>query len=141
MKLYHGKLILPALGLFVVAATLPFWRGAAARGADFRSPPNPEGLRCIEPKADIRAGHMRLLVHWRDEAVREDNRVYTASDGRQWEKSLVKTCLGCHGPTDAHGKSTTAATACDECHAYVNVKPDCWNCHCATAPLAREGRR
>ena len=129
MKLYNGRFILPALGAFLVVATLPVWRGAAARSAGFPSPPNPEGQRCIEPKSVMRAGHMRLLTRWRDEVVREGRRVYTASDGRQWEKSLVKTCLECHGSVDANGRSTTAATACDECHTYVSVKPDCWNCH------------
>jgi hypothetical protein len=129
MKLYHGRFILPALGAFIALATLPVWRGAAARSAGFQSPPNPDGQQCIEPKAAMRAGHMRLLMRWRDEAVREDHRVYTASDGRLWEKSLVKTCLGCHRPADANRKSTTAATACDECHSYVNVRLDCWNCH------------
>ncbi|MGD0260322.1 MAG: sulfate reduction electron transfer complex DsrMKJOP subunit DsrJ [Verrucomicrobiota bacterium] len=129
MKLYHSRYILPALASFLVMATLPVWRGAAARGPGFQSPPNPQGQRCIEPKGVMRAGHMRLLMRWRDEAVREDRRLYIASDGRAWEKSLVKTCLACHRPAGAQGKSTTAATACNECHEYVNVRPDCWNCH------------
>jgi hypothetical protein len=149
MKLYHARYILPALAAFLALATLPVWRSAAARGASFQSPSNPQGQRCIEPKSVMRASHMRLLMRWRDDVVREDRRVYIASDGRQWEKSLVKTCLACHGHVDANGKSTTAATACDECHTYVNVKPNCWNCHLdsaaagvktaaenATAPLA-----
>jgi hypothetical protein len=72
---------------------------------------------------------MRLLMRWRDEVVREDRRLYIASDGRAWEKSLVKTCLACHGHADANGKSTTAATACNECHEYVKARLDCWNCH------------
>ena len=129
MKLYHSRYILPVLAAFLALATLPVWRSVAARGSNFQSPPNPQRQRCIEPKSVMRAGHMRLLMRWRDEAVREDRRVYIASDGRQWEKSLVKTCLGCHGQADANGKSTTAATACNECHAYVNVRPNCWDCH------------
>lgn len=133
MRLYHSRYILPALAGFLVMATLPVWRGAAARESGFQSPPNPHGERCIEPKPVMRAGHMRLLMRWRDEVVREDRRLYIASDGRPWEKSLVKTCLACHGPADARGKSTTAATACNECHAYVNVKLDCWNCHADSA--------
>jgi hypothetical protein len=128
MKLYHGRYILPALGAFLVIVTLPAWRGVAARGAGFQRPPNPHGERCLEPISFIRAQHMRLLVRWRDEVVREGRRVYVASDGRTWEKSL-KTCLACHGQTDAQGKSTTAAAACNDCHHYVNAKPDCWNCH------------
>ena len=102
MKLYHGQYILPALGLFLVAATLPVWRGAASRGPGFHSPPNPKGERCIEPKDIMRAEHMRMLLRWRDGAVREGNRVYLATDGRHWEKSL-KTCVACHGHADARG--------------------------------------
>ena len=139
MKLYHGRYILSALGVFLVIVTLPVWRGAAARLSGFQSPPNPQGQRCIEPKNVMRAEHMRLLVRWRDEVIRENRRLYIASDGRQWEKSLVKTCLGCHGPADANGKSTTAAAVCDECHAYVNVKPDCWNCHLNSATAGVTG--
>ncbi len=134
MKLYHGRYILPALAVFLAVVTMPVWRGAVARGSGFQSPPNPEGQRCIEPKGVMRAGHMRLLVRWRDEVVRNDQRSYIASDGQVWEKSLVKTCLKCHGPVDGSGRSTSAATACDECHNYVNAKLDCWNCHLKPAP-------
>jgi hypothetical protein len=136
MKLYHGRYILPALAAFLILATLPVWRGATARGSAFQSPPNPQGQKCIEPKSVMRAGHMNLLARWRDEVVRENRRTYIAGDGRAWEKSLVKTCLSCHGPADANGKSTTPATACNECHNYVNVKLDCWNCHLEPATLA-----
>ena len=129
MKLHHGAYILPALAVFLVAATLPVWRGAVIRGPGFQSPPNPQGQQCIEPKSVMRTEPMRLLRRWRDEVVREERRRYIARYGRAWEKSLVKTCLGCHGPADVMGKSTTAAVVCGECHAYVNVKLDCWNCH------------
>jgi hypothetical protein len=133
MKFYNGRYILPALGAFLVAVTFPVWHGMAARDAGFKSPPNPKGERCIEPKGFMRAQHMRLLGRWRDEVVREDSRVYIAKDGHAWEKSL-KTCVACHGHTDAQGKSTTAAAACNECHSYVNAKLDCWNCHHDSAP-------
>jgi len=135
MKLYQGRYILPGLAAFLVVATLPVWRGLAVRGGGFQSPPNPHGERCIEPKSVMRTQHNRLLIQWRDEVVREDRRVYIASDGRTWEKSL-KTCVACHGHADAQGKSTTAAAACNECHSYVNAKLDCWNCHSDSAPPA-----
>ena len=128
MKLYNARYILPALGVFLVAVTFPVWRGAVACSAGFQSPPNPKGERCIEPKRFMRAQHMHLLEHWRDEVVRENLHVYTASNGRRWDKSL-RTCVACHGQMDAQGKSTTAAAACTQCHNYVNAKLDCWNCH------------
>jgi hypothetical protein len=125
MKLYHGQYILPALVAFAAVVTLPVWRGLAIRSQNFQSPPNPRGERCIETKSFMRAEHMRLLARWRDEAVRENRRVYVASDGRQWRKDL-NTCVACHGHA--------AAAACNDCHRYVNVKLDCWNCHRDSAP-------
>ena len=133
MKVYHGRYIVPALAAFLVVATLPLWRGLAGGKPEFQSPPNPKGERCIESKAFMRADHMRLLLRWRDEVVRQDERVYVATDGRHWEKSL-KTCVACHGHADAQGHSTTAAAACSECHGYVNARLDCWNCHHESAP-------
>lgn len=137
MKLYHGQYILPGLALFLVVATLPIWLGAGGGNPGFRSPPNPGGERCIEPKDFMRVEHMRILVRWRDDVVREGNRDYVATDGRHWEKGL-KTCVACHGHADARGKSTTAAAACSECHGYVDAKLDCWNCHHESAASARE---
>ncbi len=128
MNLYHGQYILPGFALFLVVATLPIWLGAGGHRSDFHSPPNRGGERCIEPKDFMRVEHMRILVRWRDDVVREGNRVYVATDGRHWEKGL-NTCVACHGHADARGKSTTAAAACSECHGYVDAELDCWNCH------------
>ena len=135
MKLYHAKYILPALGVFLVGVTVPIWHGLAERGPGFQEPPNPKGERCIESKTFMCEQHMRLLLRWRDEVVRDNDRIYTATDGRKWQKSL-KTCMGCHGHTDAQGKPTTAAVACNQCHGYVNAKLDCWNCHYDSATPA-----
>ena len=69
MKLYHARYILPALGVFLLVVTFPVWRGMASRDAGFKSPPNPKGERCIEPKSFMRAEHMRMLGRWRDEGA------------------------------------------------------------------------
>ena len=63
---------------------------------------------------------MRLLDRWRDDAVRRAERIATTWDGRRYEKSLTRTCLGCHTDREAF---------CDRCHAYVAVSPYCWDCH------------
>ena len=57
---------------------------------------------------------------WRDDVVRSGERVFVASDGRRFEKSLDPTCLGCHENKAAH---------CDRCHGYLDVSPYCWDCH------------
>lgn len=69
----------------------------------------------------MRESHMILLDEWRDEVVRNGDRLYTAEDGRQFMKSLSNTCMKCH---------YNKVEFCDKCHDYMAVgQPDCWNCH------------
>ena len=66
-------LILGALAVFVAAATYP-----ASRALATGTRPVPPALArssvreaCVLPAAEMRASHMRLLVEWRDLAVRK----------------------------------------------------------------------
>lgn len=76
--------------------------------------------QCIEPKQVMRAEHMQILNNWRDSVVRSGNRIYTASDGKQYSMSLQNTCLNCH---------SNKKEFCDKCHNYMAVKPYCFDCH------------
>lgn len=97
---------------------------------------------CVEPKEYMRENHMKLLLEWRDSAVRDGKTVYINSQGQAYEISLQGTCLNCHNnipisEVDAVNdkKGTTAATNtegnqfCFSCHTYSSVEPNCWNCH------------
>ena len=126
MKLYNRGMIIAGIVAFLIVATFPFWygRGKAVPPPDLKlDTPAIERLkekRCVEPAAYMRANHMKLLVVWRDGAVREGNRSYTATDGRAFQVSLTGTCLGCHSNKDKF---------CDRCHDYSGAKPACWSCH------------
>ena len=63
---------------------------------------------------------MQLLATWRDSVVRDGDRFHIMPDGSIVEKSLTKTCLGCH---------VSKEKFCEECHTYASVKPYCWECH------------
>ena len=63
---------------------------------------------------------MLLLNNWRDSVVRDGERFHIMPDGSRVEKSLTKTCLGCH---------VSKKQFCEECHTYASVKPYCWGCH------------
>ena len=76
--------------------------------------------RCVEDTAFMRTNHMKFLNAWRDEAVREGVRLYKATDGRTFEKSLTGTCIQCHSNNEQF---------CDRCHNYVGAKPTCFSCH------------
>ena len=118
--------IILGLAIFVIGITFPFWYGKG------RSTPPPllsldtpaiaqlQEKRCVEDTAFMRANHMKLLDAWRDESVGEGHRLYTAKNGRTFEKSLTGTCLQCHSNKEQF---------CDRCHNYVGAKPSCFNCH------------
>ena len=126
MKQYKWGLILLGLGIFLLGATFPFWYGA------IQSAPAPvlsldthviqsmQDKKCVEDTAVMRTDHMKMLKGWRDEAVREGKRQYTAKDGRKFEKSLTHSCLRCHSNKEQF---------CDRCHDYVGAKPTCYSCH------------
>ncbi len=126
MKLYNKGVVIAGIVVFLIAATFPLWygRGKAVSPPDLKlDTPAIERLkekRCVEPAAYMRANHMKLLVAWREDVVREGKRSYTATDGRVYPISLTGTCLGCHSNKDKF---------CDRCHDYSGAKPACWSCH------------
>lgn len=122
-------LIISGLLLFLALFTFPVWRGIAAqssaRGPEVKKAGGEKS--CVAPRDYMRAAHMELLMEWRDAKVREEQRRYTAYDGKVYAISLTKTCL-----TQCHG---SRKEFCDRCHSYAGVPaPNCWGCH--TSPPA-----
>ena len=120
--MYDAGKIVAGLAVFLVLVTVPVWMAALAgetpRAPELRLPAGES--QCVEPAAVMRATHMELLNTWRDRTVRSDDRFITLADGRRMERSLSRTCLGCHETKDAF---------CDRCHDYLAVSPYCWDCH------------
>ncbi len=126
MKLYNGGKIVAGVVVFIILITFPFWYSKG------KTSPQPtlsldtptiaqlQEKRCVEDTAFMRENHMKFLGTWRDEAVRDGNRLYTARDGRVFEKSLSGTCLKCHSNKEHF---------CDRCHNFVGAKPTCFSCH------------
>ena len=117
----RGK-ILAGLIVFLALVTFPIWYDLAA-GRESRPPDlllPPEGGQCVADTSYMRTEHMQLLMDWRDEAVRDNDRIYVTRDGRRYYKSLSNTCMSCH---------TDKERFCNECHDYVGVTPYCWDCH------------
>lgn len=116
-----GK-ITAGLVVFLALVTSPVWY-QAARGAE-TGPPDlgsaSKGEGCVESGKYMRSLHMDLLNVWRDEAVRDGDRIYVGLGGKEYDKSLSRTCLDCH---------TSKEAFCDRCHEYVGAEPYCWDCH------------
>ena len=120
--MYNSGKIIIGIIVFLVLITSPVWLNLASGKAS--TVPKPEIVtqekKCIEPTAYMKTNHMNMLNAWRDSVVRQDSRTYVASDGKQYDMSLTKTCLKCH---------PNKAQFCDQCHSYEAVKPVCWECH------------
>jgi hypothetical protein len=116
-----GKVLL-GIVIFVALAASPLWYnaivGTSMEAPELKLPTNSQ--QCIEATDYMRANHMDMLNVWRDQVVREGQRVYVASNGERHVMSLTKTCLGCH---------SNKAEFCDRCHNYMEVSPFCWDCH------------
>lgn len=81
--MYNAKAVIVGIIIFVVLFTSPFW--VSMLGSKYSStgivlPKNEK--ECIESTAFMRDQHMRLLNEWRDEALRKENRVYVATNGK-----------------------------------------------------------
>ena len=112
-------LIFSGLVVFLLGATFPFWQSIDTE--DFpKVAMETKGEQCVAPAEYMRKNHMLLLNNWRDSVVRDGERFHIMPDGSRVEKSLTKTCLGCH---------VSKKQFCEECHTYASVKPYCWECH------------
>jgi hypothetical protein len=110
------------LAVFLGLFTFPFWRNLSAKsratGPDLVFPAQQKD--CVMPVAYMRTEHMKLLLQWRNDVVRDNVWSFHAYDGKTYNMSLTETCLHCH----------EKATFCDRCHTYAGVgTPYCWNCH------------
>jgi hypothetical protein len=110
------------LVVFLALVTFPIWynmvSGEAAEAPEIVLPIGE--TQCVLDGDYMRTEHMQLLMDWRDEVVRDKQRIHTAEDGRRFDKSLTRTCMDCHA---------NKAEFCDRCHDYLGVKPYCWDCH------------
>jgi len=132
--MYNGGKIIFGILVFLALATYPFYNNIGKANVN----PTPSidtpviqkmaEKKCIEPKAFMKSEHMQLLNQWRDEAVRNGNRIYTASDGQKYVISLQNTCMKCH---------SNKKEFCDKCHSYAGVSPYCWDCHLAPKEAKR----
>ncbi|ACV67539.1 sulfate reduction electron transfer complex DsrMKJOP subunit DsrJ [Desulfohalobium retbaense] len=121
--MYDGGKVITGLIIFVGLMTFPFWfnlGNAAYERPELQEVKDAE--ECIEPTEYMRTEHMQLLNDWRDSVVREKNRIYVSTTGKEVTMSLQNTCMDCH---------TSKQEFCDKCHNSAAVSPYCWDCHIA----------
>ena len=119
--MYNKETIITGLALFVLFVTFPIW----FNGLDAGPLPKPElppggEKQCVAPVAEMRDKHMQLLNEWRDDVLRNSDRVSVTVDGKEYRKGLQMACMQCHSNKEKF---------CDSCHEYAAVQPTCWDCH------------
>ena len=101
--MYNAKFVIPGIIVFAGLFTAPFWIYMLSSGHEevkVELPTEPvtffgeERTQCIEPREWMAANHMELLLEWRDKALRENKRIYVASDGKKWETSPAEHLHG-----------------------------------------------
>ncbi|MDP2646207.1 MAG: sulfate reduction electron transfer complex DsrMKJOP subunit DsrJ [Desulfobacterales bacterium] len=129
--MHDKKWIIIGLSVFLAFFTFPFWynMGKASPAPEPELTGKSAGAKaCVEPKAYMKTRHMQLLNQWRASVVREEKKIYVSSTGKTFKMSLTQTCLDCH---------TEKSRFCDQCHTYVSVRPDCWDCHIDPKEISR----
>jgi hypothetical protein len=120
--MYNKGTIIPGLIIFVLFVTFPLWFNAfstASTVPKLELPPGGE-KQCVAPIAEMRDNHMAMLNEWRDDVLRNGNRVAVTVEGKEYRKGLQMACMQCHSNKEKF---------CDSCHEYTSVKPYCWDCH------------
>jgi [DsrC]-trisulfide reductase subunit J len=125
--------IIAGLVVFLALVTYPVWHGLVTHATS--KPPSlvlpTNAKQCVAPVIYMRTSHMKLLLDWRQQVVREDKSKYVAFNGKVYDMSLTKTCLKCHDRQQF----------CVRCHDYAGVRtPYCWNCHLDPEQIKRSAR-
>ncbi len=150
--MYDGGKIVAGLIIVVGLLMSPFffnWGSAEKAPVLELTEKAKEAGQCVASTPYMQLWHMQLLDEWRHTVVREGLRYtgqesedlptrilgglrefmtgdmpqfYEADSGKVYYKSLQMTCMDCH---------SNKSRFCDQCHDYVGVTPQCWDCHIA----------
>jgi hypothetical protein len=101
--------------IILLLAAAPAWADSLAPKLDIG-----KGGQCVEDPAYMRANHMKLIVHQRDETVRK---------GIRGSKYSLANCVDCHASKGNNSVLGSNRNFCQGCHAYAAVKIDCFECH------------
>jgi hypothetical protein len=124
-------------GAILAMASNSFAAGAflgPSRDANGNVVPTPKGEECVEPTADMRANHMKYLLHKRDR---------TMYDGIRTKQHSLVECIDCHATPNEEGTivrvfDESGEHFCATCHRVAAVKLDCFECH-ADRPVSAFG--
>jgi len=111
--------------LILMLAAAPVWAGSSiAPKLDIG-----KGGQCVEDPKFMRKNHMELLKHQRDETMRQ---------GIRGGKYSLAQCVNCHASKKDNSVLGSNEHFCQGCHAYAEVKIDCFECHSSKRKIVAE---
>jgi len=115
--------------LFVVLllSMTPSWAGSLAPKLDIGL-----GGQCVDDPKFMRKNHMEMLKHQRDETVRQ---------GIRGGKYSLVECVNCHASKKDNNVLGSNDHFCQGCHAYAEVKIDCFECHSSKRKVVAEAAK
>ncbi|CAG0123949.1 hypothetical protein RHDC2_00282 [Rhodocyclaceae bacterium] len=88
-----------------------------------------KGGKCVDDPKFMRKNHMDVLKHQRDETMRQ---------GIRGGKYSLAACVDCHASKKNNSVLGSNENFCQGCHAYVEVKIDCFECHSSKRKVVAE---
>ncbi len=88
-----------------------------------------KGGQCVEDPKYMRKNHMDMLKHQRDETVRQ---------GIRGGKYSLAGCVDCHASKKDNSVLGSSEHFCQGCHAYAEVRIDCFECHSSKRKIIAE---
>ncbi len=93
----------------------PLWAAVTVPNLDVG-----QGGHCVDDPRFMRSNHMKLLLHQRDQTMRQ---------GIRGGKYSLAGCVDCHASKINHSVLGSNHNFCQGCHVYAAVKIDCFECH------------
>jgi len=126
--------IIPVLALVALLSSGGAVGSACAGEVPVPNPPKGKGDQCVRETSFMRANHMNLLTHQRDETTRK---------GIRTKQYSLKECIACHAVPGKDGQPISyedPKNFCRSCHDYVAVKLDCFECHASKPPSNKQAK-
>jgi hypothetical protein len=117
-----------AILFILLFAMAPAWAGSSiAPKLDIG-----KGGSCVDDPKFMRKNHMKMIVHQRDETMRQ---------GIRGGKYSLAECVNCHASKKDNNVLGSSEHFCQGCHEYAAVKIDCFECHSSKRKAVAEANK
>jgi len=111
--------------LILLLAAAPVWAGSSiAPKLDIG-----KGGQCVDDPKFMRKNHMQMILHQRDETMRQ---------GIRGGKFSLAACVDCHASKKDNNVLGSNEHFCQGCHEFAAVKIDCFECHSSKRKIIAE---